>query len=87
MNDTAHGQYFPEDGRCQSLWSWISDRCFDDGQMKVVQLLLLYALFNHPRRYSRFSRSRKLRSRIVLTGQFPKFLGVKAVGGAVQLNK
>ena len=53
----------------------------------VPEALLLYALFNHPRRYIRFFGSRKLSSRIVLIGLFHKFSGVKAVGGADQLNK
>ena len=42
--------------------------------------LLLYALFNHPGCYSRFSGSRKLSSHIVLAGLFHKLSGVKAVG-------
>ena len=51
------------------------------------RILLLYPLFNHPRRYSRFSGSRKLSSRIVLTGLSHKLSGVKVVGWAVQLNR
>ena len=42
--------------------------------------LLLYVLFNHPRRQSRFSGSRKLSSRIVLTGLSHKLSEVKVVG-------
>ena len=40
MNDTDHGQDSTEDGRCQSVWSWFSDRCFDDGQMRSGAVVL-----------------------------------------------
>ena len=42
-------------------------------------MLLLYALFNDLRRYYRFSGSRKLSSRIVLTALFHKFSGVHSL--------
>ena len=42
--------------------------------------LLLYALFNHSRRQSRFSGSRKLSYRIVLTVLSHKLSGVNVVG-------
>ena len=45
----------------------------------VISMLLLYALSNHPHRYSRFSVSGKLSSRIVLTCLFHKLSGVKQV--------
>ena len=41
--------------------------------------MLLYALFNHPRRYSRFSGYRNLSSRITLTGLFRRFSWVNSV--------
>ena len=47
---------------------------------KAEAVELLYALFNHPRRYSRLSGSRKISSCIDLTGLFHRFSGVKAVG-------
>ena len=66
-----------------SLWKNVINKCY----LLYQRMLLLYALFNHPRRYSRLSGSRKLSSRIILTGQFYKYLGVQAVGLTVQLNK
>ena len=53
---------------------------FVDLRRHLIELLLLYVLFNNPRRYSRFSGSRKLSFRIVLTGLLHKFSGVKAEG-------
>ena len=59
---------------------------FCDSPEPDYVLLLLYPLCNHPRCESRLSGSRKLSSRIVLTGLSHTFLGVKAVRRAVQLN-